>query len=188
LDGGEFKLQRKVAQSAITIRRATAKNTEGSITGQQQKLLVPRAGICRATMNGTSLWISQVAIKLLERNSRREAAGTITKVNPAMARTFTDFRLCRAATALQMAISSMSAASAAGGVLRSSMPTPPTSRSCATDERVPIGTSSRRTTSCLVFVAFKTERVVLAKQFSILLLCQQSANTKTRFSLLCSKT
>ena len=79
------------------------------------------------------------------------------------ARTIMAFRLFRAATAIPLAISTMSATTATGGVARSAVPTSPTAGTWATTSSLSAGTTTTSLT-CGVFVVSRTERVVLAKQ------------------------
>ncbi len=66
-------------------------------------------------------------------------------------------RLCRAATAIQLAISAMSASTATGGVLRNTMPAMPSTGTWVTTSRVSSGTTTIRAT-CGVFVASKIKK------------------------------
>jgi len=77
------------------------------------------------------------------------------------------FPPCRAASAIRMAISTMSAATATGGVPLSTVAATPTTGVWATAARACTTTTALRA-ACSVFVAFRTEgaftRPPLAKQ------------------------
>jgi len=67
------------------------------------------------------------------------------------------FPPCRAATAIRMAISTMSATTATGGVvLRRAVLTTPTTGTCTSATRMSSGTTTIRA-ACSVFVACRTE-------------------------------
>jgi len=81
----------------------------------------------------------------------------------ATVRTITAFPPCRAATAVRMAVSTVSAATAAGGVLASTVAAASTTGTLSTTTTRTLPGRPVRAT-CLVFVACRTRRVVLAKQ------------------------
>ena len=77
--------------------------------------------------------------------------------------TISALRLCRAASAIQMAVSAVPATTATGGVAPRAVPTTPATVACTTTTRVSI-TTTTISLACEVFVVSMTRRVVLAKQ------------------------
>jgi len=71
--------------------------------------------------------------------------------------TITVLRLCRAVSAIPMAVSMLSATVVPGGKASRKMLIMPTPGSYTTDTSLPSGVLTIRATTCLVFVASRTE-------------------------------
>jgi len=92
------------------------------------------------------------------------------------AKTSMAFPPCRAATAFQLAVSSMSATAATGGVLARAIATTLTTGTCTTAARAQATTTTIRA-ACSVFVACRIERFyapLLAKQAQCTSVCRKT--------------